>query len=130
MKEISLAKLLSGNEVLESILYEMRQKLSRNSRFQQNMAYPAYRAEIKIRLFPSSAFIPPAEYDILAEERPDGCEVSSVPSVEETIEVPVRPPNQVRVESELPLPVLSQDEKGNPVEKWVRKKKSIPVQES
>ena len=44
----------------------------------------------------------------------------------ETVEIPVRSPNQVREDAGMPTPVLAQDEHGNPVEKWVNRSGKAP----
>ena len=81
------------------------------------MAYSGFRAEISLKFYPFASFIPPVEQTYVIGE-----ETSAPPQFEATLEIPVRPPSQVRDESDLPLPVLTTDSNGNPAEKWVKKK--------
>lgn len=126
MAEISIPKQLSGPEALDSILYELRKKLRMNGRFQSHMAYPGYRAEITFKFYPAASFVPPVEQTIELDTVEQGAVVSQTATVEETVEVPIRPPNQVREDSDMPTPILAQDENGNPVEKWVHRKGKVP----
>ena len=126
MSEISIPKQLSGPETLESILHELRQKLRMNGRFHSHMAYPGYRAEITLRFYPAQSAIPPIEQTFEIDTVPMEAIVSQTATVDEEITIPVRPPNQVREDSDMPTPVLTQDENGNPVEKWVRRKGQVP----
>jgi transcriptional regulator with XRE-family HTH domain len=126
MAEISLAKQLSGPEAMDSLLQELRQKLRMNGRFSSHMAYPGYRAVIKLEFYPAASFIPPLEQDFELGTVPTGAVLSQTATVVEEITIPVRPPNAVREHAEMPTPVLTQDENGNPVEKWVHKKGKVP----
>lgn len=126
MAEISLPKQLSGPEALDSMLFELRKRLRMNGRFQSHMAYAGYRAEIGVKFYPAASFIPPVEQTIELDNVPRGATLSETATVDETVEIPVRPPNQVREEADLPTPVLTQDEHGNTVEKWVRRQGQVP----
>ncbi|HWF62926.1 MAG TPA: hypothetical protein VN666_21820 [Nitrospira sp.] len=124
--EVSLPKQLSGPEALESILFELRKKWRMNGRFQPHMAYPGYRARVTLEYYPAASFIPAIEQTVELDTAPEGSVVSQTATVEETVEIPVRPPNQVREESDMPTPVLTQDEQGNNVEKWVKRSGRVP----
>jgi hypothetical protein len=124
--EISLAKQLSGPETLDSMMFELRQKLRMNGRFSSHMAYPGYRAILRLEFYPAASFIPPVDQMVELDTVPLGAVVSQTATVDETVEIPVRPPNQVREHADMPTPVLSQDENGNPVEKWVKRKGGVP----
>lgn len=126
MAEISLAKGLTGREALDSMLFEVRQKLAMHGRFGVNMNYPGYRAEVSIKFYPAASFVPPIEQDLTVEKLTGTEVVSLTATVEEKVEIPVRPPNEVRESADMPLPVLTQDQSGNPVEKWVKKKGGVP----
>ena len=127
MADISLTKQLSGSEALDSMLSELRKKLRMNGRFAQHMAYSGYRAEISLKFYPAVSFIPPIEQEIEITNIPDGAStLSQTATVEEKIEIPVRPPNQVREDADMPTPILTQDEHGYPVEKWVQRKGGVP----
>lgn len=123
MSEISLPKQLSGPEALDSMLHAIRQKLRMNGRFQSHMAYPGYRAEVLVKFYPAASFIPVVVQSVEVDNQSSsGLVMSETATVEETVEIPVRSPNQVREEADMPTPVLAQDEHGNPVEKWVKRK--------
>lgn len=126
MAEISLVKQLSGPEALDSMLHELRNKLRMNGRFGSHMAYPGYRAEISVKFYPAASAIPPIEQLIELDTVPTDSIVSQTATVTETVEIPVRPPNQVREDADMPTPVMVMDENGNPMEKWVKRKGKVP----
>lgn len=123
MAEVSLPKQLSGTEALDSMLAEVRKHLCMNGRFQSHMAYAGYRAEVSVRFYPAASFIPPVEQTLKLGTVPDGAVLSQTATVDAIVDIPVRPPNQVREEADMPTPVLTQDENGNPVERWVKRGK-------
>lgn len=125
MAEISLVKQLSGPEALDSLLFEVRNKLRMNGRFSSHMAYPGYRAEISIKFYPEASFVPPVEQDIDID-RTTNAVLSQTATVNETVSIPVRSPNKTREDADMPTPVLAQDQNGNPVEKWVNRKGKVP----
>lgn len=123
MAEISLAKGLTGAEALDSMLYEVRQKLAMHGRFGVNMNYPGYRAEVSVKFYPAASFVPPLENDLVVEHLTgdQGEVISQTATVTEVVEIPVRPPNAVREAADMPTPVLTQDAQGNTIEKWVKR---------
>lgn len=126
MADISLVKQLSGSEALDSMLAELRKKLRLHGRFQSHMAYAGYRAEISVKFYPAASFIPPIEATAEIESIPAGSVLSQTATVDESVEIPVRSPNQVREDADMPTPIMVQDEHGNPVEKWVNRKGKVP----
>jgi len=118
--EVSVAKPLSGTEALDSVLYELRRLLSRDGRFQSHMAYQAFRAVLDFKFYPAVGFTPPVERSLEITQG-DQSDVEEIPTVEEHLEIPVRPPNQVREEAEMPTPVLVTDALGKTEEKWVKR---------
>lgn len=135
MAEISIVKQLTGPEALDSMLHELRQKLRMNGRFQSHMAYPGYHAEISVRFYPAMSSIPPIEQDLeiqfipvdeTSKNNPKDVIISKAAAVEESVTIPIRPPNQVREDADMPTPILTQDANGNPVEKWVNNKGKVP----
>ena len=126
MAEISIPKQLSGPEALDSMLAELRKKLRMNGRFQSHMAYAGYRAEITVKFYPAASFIPPIEQVIEVEADNgftgfDGVVLSETATVDQVVEIPVRPPNQVREDADMPTPVLTHDAQGQVTEKWVKR---------
>jgi len=126
MSEISLPKQLSGSEALDSMLCELRKKLYTNGRFQSHMAYAGYRAEISVKFYPAASFIPPVDQTVEIDQVQEDATLSQTATVDVVVDIPVRPPNQVREDADLPTPVLTQDDHGNPVEKWVHRKNGPP----
>lgn len=126
MAEISLPKQLSGPEALDSMLAELRKKLRMNGRFSSHMAYPGYRAVLKLEFYPAASFVPEVMQDVEVDTVPVGAILSQTATVVENLDIPVRPPNQVREDADMPTPVLTQDANGNPLEAWVRRKGGVP----
>ena len=63
--------------------------------------------------------------DVFSPFPPVG-EFEQEPMVTEHVEIPVRPPNQVREEADMPQPVLVTDSKGQGHEEWKKIAKSSP----
>lgn len=122
MPEISLNKGLTGTEVLESIIHEIRHRLSRHGRLGYNSTYPGYRAEITVRIYPAQSAIPPLEDQITVDQMTPELVAAALPVIEETVEIPVKPPNRVREDADLGIPVAFTDKDGNIQEKTVKVK--------
>lgn len=143
-KERSIAKRLSGGEALDSLCHQIRTKLSTlrqspenldrlmkaiwmrlaaHGHFHSHKGYHGYSATVKVKL---SEFA--AEVDVVFRPAmsyaPPLTDIFEVPGMhhlsaaEVAIEIPVRPPNAVRTEAEMPLPV-EVEEAGQVVEKMV-----------
>lgn len=121
MPEVSLAKQLSGTEALDSMLAALRSKLALNGRFHSHMAYSGYRAILRLEFHPAMSFIPSVDQTVEVENLAQGDVLAALPTVDVTVEIPIRPPNQVREESDMKTPVMALNEKGEMVEKWVHK---------
>lgn len=124
MAEVSLVKQLSGTEALESMMYELRKVLQMNGRFQPHMAYSGYRAEITVKFYPAQSLVPPVEQEIEVASETFTGEMSLSPTVNDTVDIPVRSPNQTREDANMPTPVLTMED-GQPVEKWVKRKNTF-----
>src|SRR5271165_5909423 len=96
MAEVSLVKQLSGPETLDSMLHELRSKLRMNGRFSSHMAYPGYHAVLKLEFYPAASYIPSFEQTVEVDTVPSDAVLSQTATVNETIHIPVRPPNEVR----------------------------------
>ena len=123
--EVSIAKDLSGTEALDSILFELRRILSMDGRFHSHKAYRGYRAKVRFEFYPAVGFTPPIERDLVLENG-DLEDIEESPTVDETLAVPMRPPNQVREEADMPTPVMVTDNEGRTHEKWVNGKGARP----
>jgi len=120
-KERSIPKRLSGSEALDSIMHKVYERLRIHGHFHSHKAYQGYKAKVTVEFTPAMSFSPPLtdefEIDFGLDLLPEGTEVG--PAMKETIEIPLAPPNQVREECGMDLPVQV-EENGVPVEKWVK----------
>jgi len=116
--EVSIPKPLSGAECLESLFAALRAALMKDDRFGSHMAYPGFRAVLDLKFYPHQSYIPDMERTLEVVEGEIGVEGTPITA---SVDLPVRPPNQVREEAGLPQPVLVTDGKGNSEEKWVKK---------
>lgn len=115
--EISIAKQLSGPECVEACIASFRNALARDDRFMPHMAYHGFRASFDFKFFPHNSFAPNVERTVEVIGGEQGLEQ---PAVEVHVEIPLRPPNQVREEADLATPVLVTDGKGQSHEEWKR----------
>ena len=115
-KEKSIPKRLSGNEALDSIMEAIYKRLSAHGHFHSHKAYQGYSATVKIDFRPARSFSPPLTDDFTVEDLDPGVELE--PAMYETVEIPVRPPNQVREEAGLDMPVQV-EERGQLVERFI-----------
>ena len=128
--EKSIAKRLSGDEALESLMGEIYKRLFNHGHFHSHKAYQGYSAKVTIEFRPAMSFTPPLTDEFVVENLPSAEDLDAV--AEElrlkaatepiTIEIPVRPPNQVREENNMDLPVHVEED-GILKEKWVRPSK-------
>lgn len=123
--EVSIAKDLSGSEALEAIVSKFRETLALDGRFHSHKAYRGFTASIHFKFNPAVGFTPPVDRTILVEGG-DTTDFEESPTVDETISIPMRPPNQVRDEAGLAKPVLVTDGEGRTHEKWVNDKGKPP----
>ena len=114
--ETTLNKALSGKEVREAILFDIRRALENDDRLSEHFAFDSF--SYKISFYISLPTGVQTEFS-----REIGGGVGDVGEPDETIQSevarPPQAPNDVRYETEQPIPVLSTDDKGNTVEKMV-----------
>ena len=120
-KEKSIAKRLSGTEALESLLVEINRRLEKHGHFHSFKAYQGYLAKVTIEFKPAMSFAPPLTDDFEINKLDPGVEADGEP-MSVVIELPMRPPNQVREAAGMDLPVQV-EENGQIVEKWVKPSK-------
>ena len=120
-KERSIPKRLSGDEALDSLIHRVYERLRIHGHFHSHKAYQGYRARVTVEFTPAMTFAPPLQdefsIDFGMDLLPEGTEVG--PTMSEVIEIPVAPPNQVREECGMDMPVQV-EENGVPVERWVK----------
>ena len=145
-KEKSIAKRLSGGEALDSLLHRVRMELFQqfkdkpidpllrqiytrlcaHGHFHSHKAYHGYSATVgltfegpdvgvKIEFKPAMSFAPPLTDDFVVKDAGLGVVIGAA---EMEIAIPVRPPNAVREESGMDMPVQV-EENGVLVEKFV-----------
>jgi len=117
----SIPKGLSGVEALDSMLEKVRERLVRHDRFAPHKSYQGYEARIRVEFYPAASFAPPLTDDFTVGQHESDAIVSQTALVDETVEIPLRPPNQVRVEAGMNTPVMVPDGKGGTEEKWISK---------
>jgi hypothetical protein len=121
-KEKSIPKRLSGTEALDSIMDGIYKRLCAHGHFHSHKAYQGYSATVKIDFRPARSFSPPLTDEFSVGDLPfhnEGeIDMEFLPSVTETIDIPVRPPNQVREEAGLDMPVQV-EEQGQLVERFI-----------
>jgi len=119
--ETVLAKQLSGTEVIAAILYDLRTLLEHDDRLAPHLAFNAasYTVTVAIRL-PSSA--QPNVERTLTYGRGSAADIEALPdapTVELTITRPEQPPNELRLDTEQPLTVLTRESDGRTTERQV-----------
>ena len=115
-KEKSIPKRLSGTEALDSLMDGIYKRLCAHGHFHSHKAYQGYSATVKIDFRPARSFSPPLTDDFTVEDLEPGAELAD--GITETIEIPVRPPNQVREDAGLDMPVQT-EENGQLVERFI-----------
>jgi hypothetical protein len=120
-KERSIPKRLSGSEALDSIMHKVYERLRIHGHFHSHKAYQGYKARVTVEFAPAMSFSPPLtddfEINFGLDLLPEGVEVG--PGMKEVIDIPIAPPNQVREECGMDLPVQV-EENGVPTERWVK----------
>lgn len=116
-KERSIPKRLSGGEALDSLMHRVYERLRIHGHFHSHKAYQGYRAKVTVEFVPAMSFSPPLTDEFVIDEMDDDAEVGA--PMREVIEIPVQPPNQVREECGMDMPVQV-EENGVPVERWVK----------
>lgn len=123
--EVSIAKPLSGPECVEACFAALRNVLARDDRFATHIAYPGFRAVIRFNFYPHQSYVPDLERTIEVTGGELGKELDVV---DVRVKIPVRPPNQVREEADMPQPVLVTDQTGQSHEEWKKTTRMVPKQ--
>src|SRR5579885_1317236 len=116
-KERSIPRRLSGGEALDSLMHRIYERLRVHGHFHSHKAYQGYRAKVTVEFVPAMSFSPPLTDEFSIDEM-DEDSSPGVPMTE-VIEIPVAPPNRVREECGMDMPVQV-EENGILVEKWIK----------
>lgn len=112
-QETTLPKPLSGAEMAEAICFDIKQALLNDATFAEHLAYSSYSFKGTIHVTMPSAMR--VEY-----ERPIEGGQGEVPADATTVTVEAsraeQPPNEVRFETEQPIPIMVSDDKGRVTE--------------
>ena len=124
MAEQTINKQLSGSEVIEAICHGLRTALSLDDRFAPHVAYSGLGYAITV-----TVSLPGAVQEQVT--RTVAGQAGDVPPDADTVDLaaerPVQSPNEVRLDTEQPLPVLVRDEAhGGTREEWKRVSKHGP----
>lgn len=119
MQETTLPKPLSGHELIDAICYDIKQALLRDSHFGSHIAYPCYaftgNLTVRTPRGVTQEFSRPVEgasygaTPLLAAAADDGEMAMVEVAASRDATVPEMPPNQVRYETDQPIPVLLTD---------------------
>jgi len=97
---------LSGDEVKEAILFRVQESLNKHCALMHDNAYTSFTADISIRLKLSDYGREVVDNHFVRAEETSGLPDTSSRLVEANVTIQPAPPNQVRVESDQPVPVL------------------------
>ena len=108
MSEMTIAQPLSGEEIIESLLDKLRQKLRQDCFLSPMMAYESYEADITIKIKSvDCGRIPESTAEIHEQSENPVDEKSENFALDQMdIHLAAAPPNQVRQETGLPIPTL------------------------
>ena len=122
MPEQVLNKPLSGEEIRQMIVKQVEKMLAGDSRLAAHFAFPACSFSVKVHIDLAHSQLSPVDRETsgVMNENPNTHNYPRIESVDEEISVPELPPNEARVEHDIPVPVLAKDDKGRTVEKRVK----------
>jgi hypothetical protein len=124
MAEETLKTALSGAEIVEAIADKVRQKLRTDCQLNPNSAYDWFDATITIELnMHDTGVLVKGDYNVKATagKEPEQEMQQHVPA---ELYIAPAPPNEVRVDTGQPVPVLTKDEQGRQVVKGVKYSRS------
>jgi hypothetical protein len=114
MAEIAIPEPLSGQEIIEALIFRIRQQLIQDCYLNPSVAYESFSGEITIKIRAidcgRSAVV---EKTIVAESGvPFNPEAEGALELTTVQEIPTEPPNVVRRESGQGVPVMTEDSGG------------------
>ncbi len=114
--ESTLNKALSGAEIREAILFDVKKALENDDHLAAHIAYDGFAYKVKLDVSLPSAI----QQEFTRELSGEKGKLEGVLGVDEIeTERPLQPPNEVRYDTEQPIPILTTDNEGHTVEKMV-----------
>lgn len=108
MPEKSLPLHLNGEEIIEAVVAKIRERMRKDCFLNSTTAYDWFRAEVSIHvLMNDSGRRPEVSVNVQTSEGEMPTADDSVKVAESSFKMQEAPPNQVRIESNQPVPVLS-----------------------
>lgn len=120
MSEETLAQPLSGEEIIEAIAWRLREILQKQCQLNPALAYESFSADIDVRLMVKDLGreIPiAAKFNEHSKTQIDPDDASLLTAEEHLYDAP---PNQVRMDTDQAIPVLTTDSEGRKDIKHVR----------
>jgi len=119
MSEETLAQPLSGEEIIEAVAWRLREILQKQCHLNPALAYESFSADIHVvlRVKDLGREVPvEAKFRASSESQPD--EDALLTEADE--QMYDLPPNQVRMDTDQPIPVLTRDAEGKKEIKHIR----------
>jgi hypothetical protein len=125
VSEITIAQPLSGEEIIDSVLDKIRQKLRQDCYLSPMLAYESYEADITVKIKSvDCGRIAEVETHVQeSSEHPVNERSENFALDEMDLHLESRPPNQVRQEAGLPIPTLVEGADGKRTIKDVKYQK-------
>ena len=121
MPERVLANPLSGSEVMEAVIDKIRRKLQSDCFLSPNTSYDYFTCDVKLNLrahdVGRTAEVNVEQTVTQGEPNP---EYAALEAAEAEFQIEAAPPNEVRVDTGQPVPVLTKDAEGKPDVKHIK----------
>lgn len=128
LAERTLAKPLSGTEVIEAIVTSIRRQLSKDCYLAPHMAYGSYSFQADLQIQFQASRITGTQTHVTGGEGeldPEKTESANISISDEP-----KPPNEVRVDSGQPVPTLTKTPAGRVEERAVKYERRPPKQKT
>ncbi len=119
MAEKTLNNPLNGREVTEAVLDAIRTRMESDCYLNPNSCYEWFSAVITVKLSMRDAGVD-VQVDKSISVMQGGDSDEPATTVDDEFSIEPAPPNEVRVNSGQPVPVLTKDENGKYVEKGIK----------
>jgi hypothetical protein len=113
-------KPLTGEELKRIVLNKLADKLNGDTRLADYIAVPSFQFRLDLVMMLNGAVHDDIRHTVEGKQGKVDEDASDLRAESLHIEQGEMPPNEVRVDAGLEVPVMSHDEKGRPVEKGVK----------